>query len=185
MTIITLLFIIIAAVVVIFLLVVATRPSQFTIMRSTFMEASPDRIFPQVNNLHNWLPWSPWAKLDPNAKNTYEGPTEGVDSSFHWDGNNQVGAGRMTITQSQPDQLVRIRLDFERPFKASHTAEFTFQPQGRRTLVTWTMSGRNSFVGKAMVLLMNCDKMIGTQFEKGLADLRTIAEEDARAKVLS
>lgn len=181
----TLILSIIAAVGVLFLIVVATRPSKFTIARSTYVNAPPDRVFPHVNNLHNWQPWSPWAKLDPNAKNTYEGPNEGVDSSFRWDGNNQVGAGCMTIIESKPDRLVGIRLEFERPFKATHHVEFTFQPQGPRTFVTWTMSGHNNFVAKAVVLFMNCDKMIGGQYEKGLAGLKAVAESETSAKVLS
>ena len=161
-------------------IVVATRPSQFRVTRSAAIAAPPEVVFPQVNNLHNWEAWSPWIKLDPAAKQTYSGPAEGVGASFAWDGNNQIGAGSMTITDSQPGDLVRFRLDFLKPFKGTNIAEFTFKPEGGQTVVTWSMSGTNNFMFKAVGLFMDCDKMVGGQFEKGLADLKKLSEAEAK-----
>jgi hypothetical protein len=168
--------------VVAFVIIVASRPSQFRVTRRGAINAPPEVVFPQINNLHNWQAWSPWAKLDPSAKNSYDGPLEGVGSSFAWEGNNQVGAGRMTITDSQPHELVRFRLEFFKPFKGTNIAEFTIQPEGGQTVVTWTMSGTNNFISKAVGLFMDCEKMCGGFFEKGLADMKGIAESQAVAK---
>jgi hypothetical protein len=171
--------IILSAVVLIllvFVIVVASRPSQFRVTRATPMAAPESVVFPQVNNLHNWEAWSPWAKLDLAAKQTYDGPPEGVGASYAWAGNNKVGAGSMTITGSQPNQLVQMRLDFLKPFKATNTVEFTFKPEGGQTVVTWIMTGTNNFLAKAFGLFVDCDKMCGDFFEKGLADMKAIAE---------
>ena len=150
---------------------VAARPADFKISRSATVPAAPAVVFPHVNDLHKWQAWSPWAKLDPNAKNTYEGPPEGVGASFAWDGNRNVGAGKMTITESKANELVRFRLDFEKPMKGTNIAEFTFQAQDKGTVVTWTMTGKYGFMGKLFDMIINCEKMVGAQFEKGLADL--------------
>ena len=170
----------IAVVVVVFAVIVASRPAAFRITRSTTISAPAGTVFAQVNNLHKWEAWSPWVKLDPAAKNTYEGSPAGAGAIFSWSGNNKVGAGRMTITDSQPDNLIRIRLEFLRPFKATNTAEFTFQPEGDQTVVTWSMDGKNNFLAKAFSLFVNCDQMIGGEFEKGLADLKSVAEATAK-----
>ena len=163
-----------AVVIVGFVIFVAIRPSDFRIVRSALIGAPPDVVFPQVNDLHNWEAWSPWAKLDPNAKSTYEGPPAGNGAVFGWSGNKNIGAGRMTITESEPSALVRFRLDFFRPFKGTNLAEFTFKPEAGQTRVTWAMSGTYSFIPKAMGLFINCDKMVGDQFEKGLAELNSV-----------
>jgi len=168
--------IVIVILIAIFAVIVALQPSEFRIARSITIAAPPATVFAQVNDLHKFQDWSPWAKLDPNAKTTFTGPATGVDSAFSWDGNNNVGAGIMTNIASQPNDLVRFRLDFLKPFAGTNTAEFTFKPEGNQTVVTWSMSGTNNFVGKAMSLIMNCDKLIGTQFEKGLADLKSVSE---------
>ena len=172
----------VAVVIVAFVILVATRPSQFHVTRRGAIHAPPEVVFPQINNLHNWQAWSPWAKLDPAAKNSYDGPLEGVGSSFAWAGSNKVGEGRMTITESQPYELVRFRLEFLKPFKATNVAEFTIQPEGGQTVVTWSMSGTNNFISKAVGLFMDCDKMCGGFFEKGLADMKAIAESQVVAK---
>jgi hypothetical protein len=114
--------------------------------------------------------------MDPACKNTYEGPPAGTSANFAWAGNKKVGEGRMTITESQPADLIRIRLEFLKPFKATNTAEFTFQPEAGQTVVTWSIFGKNNFMGKAFGLIMNYDKMVGGDFEKGLASLKSIAE---------
>jgi hypothetical protein len=161
---------------VVFLIVVALQPADFRITRTATIAAPAAIVFEQVNDFHKWNAWSPWAKLDPNAKNTFEGPPAGVGSGFAWAGNNQVGEGRMTITESRPNELVLIKLEFFKPFAATNTTEFTFKPEGNQTAVTWSMFGRNNFIGKAMSLIMNCDKMIGGQFEQGLANIKAIVE---------
>jgi len=161
-------------------IVVALQPADFRVARSATIAAPPAAVFAQVHDLHNWEAWSPWAKLDPAAKNSYEGPAAGVGSAFAWAGNSEVGEGRMTITDSRPNERVTFRLDFIKPFKATNTSEFTFKPEGEQTVVTWTMSGKNNFMGKAVGLVMDCDKMLGGSFEKGLAAMKSVTETAAR-----
>ena len=165
--------IVLALVIGVLFVVAALRPAEFRVSRKGLVSAPADVVFPHVNNLHNWEAWSPWAKLDPAAKTTYSGPAEGKDAAFSWSGNNKIGEGKMTITESRPRELVRFQLDFLRPFKATNTAEFTFKPAGDQTEVTWNMSGKCNFVARLFGLFVNCDKMVGAQFEKGLADLNT------------
>jgi uncharacterized protein YndB with AHSA1/START domain len=171
---------IILAVVAVFAVLVAMRPSEFSISRSTRIDASPDVVFDLVHDFHEWEAWSPWLKLDPKAKNTYDGPAAGVGAIFEWSGNNQVGQGRMTITECRPNELIRIKLEFLKPMKAFNTAEFTFKPEGHQTVVSWTMSGGRNFVCKAFDLVLNCDKFLGNQFDKGLATMKSLAESVAR-----
>jgi hypothetical protein len=168
-----------AAVIAVFVVIVALQPSHFNYSRSATLAAAPATVFRHVNDVRLWEAWSPWAKLDPNMKVTYKGPSAGVGAVSAWAGNNDVGEGSMTITESRANELVRFRLDFVKPFAATNTAEFTFKPQGNSTVVTWSMSGENNFVCKAVGLFMNCDKMVGAEFEKGLADLKKIAEAPA------
>ena len=159
-----------------FAIVIAGRPDEFVISRATRISAPLERVFPRVNELRKWEDWSPWAKLDPGAKNTFEGPAAGVGSAMAWDGNKKVGAGKMTIIESKPSDLIRIKLEFLRPFQATNTAEFNFKPERAQTVVTWSMSGKNNLFFKAFSLLMNFDDMIGKDFEKGLASLKAVAE---------
>lgn len=166
-------------------IVVATRPAEFRYERSATMNALPSEVFAQVNNFHNWEAWSPWAKRDPNAKTAYEGPETGEGAKFSWSGNNEVGAGKMIIIESTPDKIVALRLEFLRPMKAINTAEFVFNPVGDQTQVTWSMFGKNSFVGKAFGMIVDCDKMIGKDFEQGLANLREIVESSPAAPISS
>jgi hypothetical protein len=169
------------AVVLIFVGVVAMQPADYRIVRSAMMNAPADVVFAQVNDFHKWDAWSPWAKLDPAAKNTFDGPPAGAGAGFAWSGNKDVGEGRMTITESRPNELVRIKLDFFKPMEGTCTTEFAFAPAGEgATNVTWTMAGRNSFVEKAFCLFMDMDKMVGGDFEKGLAQMRSVAEAAAR-----
>lgn len=169
------------AFIAIFLFVlIAGQPDEFIVSRSTTMAASPDRIFPHVNELKKWDAWSPWAKLDPNAKNAFEGPDAGVGSAMSWAGNKKIGEGKMTITESVPAGLIRLRLEFLKPFKATNTAEFRFMVDGKQTLVTWSMSGKSNFFFKIFGLFMDCDSMAGRDFEKGLAGLRSVAESSAK-----
>ena len=168
-----------AVIILVFVVVVAAQPTDFRITRKALISATPSTVFAQVNDLPKWQEWSPWAKLDPNAKMTYQGPSSGPGAGYTWSGNNKVGEGRMTIMESRPSELVRLRLEFLRPFKATNTAEFTFRPEGGQTAVTWTMTGQNNFMGKAFGRFVNCDKMVGGDFEKGLAQLKSIAEVTA------
>jgi uncharacterized protein YndB with AHSA1/START domain len=168
-----------ATVVVLFLVVAALQPADFRITRSATIAAPAPVVFEQFNDLHKMNEWSPWAKMDPNAKNTFDGPPIGVGSSLAWAGNNQVGEGKMTITESQPGELIRMKLEFLKPFAATNTAEFTFKPEGDRTTVTWSMSGKNGFMAKAFGLLVNCDKMVGGQFEQGFANVKSVVEKPA------
>ena len=165
--------------VVAFLVVVAMQPSEFRITRSATMSAPVTNVFSQVNNFHNWEAWSPWAKLDPAMKQTYEGPEAGAGAIYSWDGNSEVGAGRMTLLESRTNELIRIKLEFLRPFESVNSTDFSFQPQGEKsdqTTVTWTMDGKNNFVSKAFCLFMDMDKMVGGDFEKGLAQMKALVE---------
>ena len=159
---------------------VALRPSEFKVSRSIRIDAPPQLAFEQVNDLRRWEAWSPWAKLDPDAEWTYEGPPAGAGATVEWSGNRNIGKGRMTIVESHPSELVKFRLDFLKPFDSTCFAQFTFKLEGDQTVVTWSMEGKNNFVAKAMGLFMNCEKMVGGQFEKGLAQLKSLAEEAAR-----
>lgn len=169
-----------AALVAVFLVIVALQPSDFRIMRSTTISAPPAVVFAQVNDFHRWDAWSPWAKLDPAAKASFSGAPAGTGAVFDWDGNKEVGAGRMTITESRPAERIGIKLEFFKPMAGNSRAEFIFKPEGRQTAVTWSMSGTNNFMAKAVCLFMNMDKMVGGQFEQGLAALKTISEAAAK-----
>jgi hypothetical protein len=166
----------IAFIALIFFVVIAGRPDEFGVSRSAKISAAPGKVFPHVNDLHKWQAWSPWAKLDPDAKNSFAGADSGVGATMSWDGNKKIGAGRMTITGSELNELIRFKLEFIRPFKATNTAEFTFKPEGDQTIVTWSMTGKNNFFFKTFGLLVNCDDMIGKDFEKGLAAMKSVAE---------
>jgi len=158
-------------------ILIAGQPDEFVVTRAATFSAPPDKLFPHVNDLHLWQAWSPWAKLDPNAKTTFSGPDAGVGAAMAWEGNGKVGTGKMTITASQPGESVRFRLEFQKPMQATNTAEFTFRPDGKQTIVTWTMEGKNSLMGKIFGLFMNCEKMCGCQFESGLASLKSLTEK--------
>lgn len=166
-------------IIVAFIIIVATRPDEFHVARSATISATPEAIFPHVNELKKWEAWSPWAKLDPNAKSTFEGPEAGTGAVMAWAGNSDVGEGRMTITESRPNELVQFKLEFFKPMAGVSTAEFAFKPDGQQTTVTWSMSGKNNFMAKAISLFMDCDKMVGGQFEQGLASIKAIAEATA------
>jgi hypothetical protein len=168
------------AVVAAFAAFVALQPSEYRVARSATIAAPAPDVFAQVNDFHKWDAWSPWAKLDPNAKTTFEGASAGEGAIFTWAGNRDIGEGRMTLTQSRPVELIRIRLDFVQPMAGTSTAEFTFKPEGDRTAVTWAMFGQNNFVSRAICLFMNQDKMLGGYFEKGLENLRAVAEAAIR-----
>ncbi len=168
-------FIVLAVLLAGFLIYVATRPAAFRYTRGLAINAAPETLFPHINDLRQFQEWNPWAKAEPDIKLTYSGPGSGPGSSYDWTGK-KTGEGTMTITESQPNQLVRARMDFRKPFTATHTAEFTLKPEGSQTLVTWSLYGDNNFLGKLFGVLMNGDKMCGDQFEQGLAALKDIVE---------
>jgi hypothetical protein len=167
---------VVGVLVVAFVVFVALQPSQFRITRKATISAPAPVVFAQVNDFHNWEAWSPWAKLDPTAKNSFEGPSSGTDAVFRWSGNDQIGEGRMTIRESRPSELIKIELEFIRPMTGKSDVKFGFEPVNDQTTVTWSMTGENNFIGKAVCLFMNMDKTIGGDFDKGLALLKTAAE---------
>ena len=166
----------IAVVLIAAVLFVATRPSGVPIRRSARIDAAPDRIFPLINDLRQWQKWSPYEDIDPNLKRDYSGAASGEGAVYAWEGNEKVGAGRMQITRAAHPQKIDIALEFFKPFKGSNRAEFTLQPAGGQTEVTWTLIGGNSLMCKVMGLFMNMDKMIGGHHEKGLLRLKQVAE---------
>jgi len=153
----------IAVAIVIFLIVAAMQPKDTQFSRSATMNAAPAAVFAEVNDLHQWEAWSPWAKIDPNAKMTYEGPESGVGAIARWSSeSNDVGVGSMIIEESRPDELIRTRCDFEKPFPGVCWGEFTFKPEGNQTVVTWTMIAKDrNLMCKAVGLIFNCEKMVG------------------------
>ncbi|QQR80491.1 MAG: SRPBCC family protein [Deltaproteobacteria bacterium] len=154
----------------------ATRPDDFRITRSINIAAPADVVFSHINDLHAWQAWSPWAKKDPKAQVSYAGPETGVDSSFHWAGNSDVGEGTMTIIESRPGQLVRFQLDFLKPFKATNNSEFVLNATQDGTTVSWSMYGKNNFISKVIGIFMDCKKMVAPDFEQGLLNLKSVAE---------
>jgi len=162
-----------------FLIVVAVQPSEYSVTRSTAVAAPASAVFPAVNELRRWERWSPWEGLDPAMKRTFDGPPAGVNATYSWVGNDKVGEGRMTITESKPNEAVRLRLDFEKPMKDTCDVVFSFKEDAGKTNVSWTMSGHKNFVAKAFCLFMNMDKMLGGEFDKGLAALKKETEAPA------
>ena len=174
-----LLLITLATLLIAFLGIVATRPSDFRVTRSTAISAPPPIIFAQVDDLTKWETWSPWDKMDPTLKKTFGRTSAGAGAGYSWIGNKKVGEGRMTIAESRPNEFIRIHLEFLKPFKATSTAEFTFKPEGDQTIVTWSTFGKNNFMAKAFWLFVDLDKMMGGEFAKGLAQLKLLAEAAA------
>jgi hypothetical protein len=155
---------------------VSQQPAKFRIERSTVIEAPASAVFGLVDDFHRWPAWSPWAKLDPAMTMKIEGA--GVGSTYEWSGNRKVGAGRMTIVESQANRRVGLELQFLRPMKATNQGEFKFEPTGQSTRVTWSTSGSNDFMGKLFAFFVDMDKMVGGDFERGLAALKGLAEQN-------
>jgi hypothetical protein len=165
-----------AVIIVVLIVIVALQPSEYRVARSATISAPSAAVFAQVNDFHKWEAWNPWGKIDPAMKQAFEGAPAGIGAIHTWTGNKEVGEGRMTITESRPSELIRINLEFFKPFAGNSIAEFTFRPEGNQTAVTWSMAGQNNLMAKAIHLFMNMDKMIGGQFEKGLADMKSVVE---------
>ena len=160
----------------------ATQPDTFRVQRSAHMNAPPEKVFSLVNNLQSWAAWSPWEKIDPAMKRTYGGAASGQGAWYEWEGNREVGKGRMEITKASPPSQVVIKLDFIEPFEAHNTAEFTLEDKGGSTNVTWAMHGPNPYMAKVIHLVVNMDSMVGKQFEAGLANLKTLVEKRKRSR---
>ena len=163
--------------IVVVLVLAARKPAGFRIERATSIKAPPDKIFALINDFRNWRAWSPWERMDPNLRRSYGGAERGEGAVYEWEGNSKVGKGRMEIVEAPPPSRVAIKLDFLKPFEAHNTAEFTLVPRGESTEVTWAMHGPNLFIGKVMGVFMSMDRMIGKDFEAGLANLKTAAEQ--------
>ena len=161
--------------------VIAMQPDTFLVSRTTSIAAPLAEVFALVNDFHKWEKWSPWEKLDPAIKTTFEGAPSGTGAIYAWVGNDKVGEGRQTILESKAGELVRIKLEFVKPFASVADTEFAFSGDGNATTVTWIMKGENNFISKGFCLFMGgMDKVIGPDFEKGLAQLKSLAESAAQ-----
>jgi len=169
----------IVTVLVVFVVLVAVQPAEFRIERSITISAPQSVVFSLVNDLHSFNEWNPWAKKDPAMEQSYEGPAAGPGAIYRWSGNADVGAGSMTITESHANEGVELELAFRKPMRATNAVEFTFRPNGEQTVVTWSMSGEKDMTAKAIHLVMDMDKMVGGDFERGLADMKSLAESRA------
>ncbi len=155
----------------------ATKPDTFHVQRTTAIQASAEKIFPLVNNFHNHSSWSPWEKKDPAMKKTLSGSENGKGAVYAWEGNSDVGKGNIEITDSVPTSKVMMTLNMMTPFEAHNIVEFTLAPNGDSTEVTWAMHGPQSYVMKVMSVLIDCDNMVGKDFEAGLASMKALAEK--------
>lgn len=154
----------------------ATRPDSFRVERSTVIAAPPDRVFALIDDLHGFNRWNPWLRKDPAARGTYSGPERGPGARYAWE-SNEVGTGSMTVVESAAPSHVGLQLDFIKPFEGHNQATFTLQPEGDGTRVTWAMFGPAPFLSKLMDVVVGMDRMIGPDFEAGLAALKTLAEQ--------
>ena len=159
------------------LIYAATRPDSFRIQRSTTIKAPPEKIFPLINDFQGWRAWSPWENLDPALKRSYSGPRSGKRAVYAWEGNNDVGHGRMEIDESTAPSKIVIKLDFLKPFEAHNIAEYTLAKQGDATNVTWAMHGPSPYLAKLLGVFCSMDSMVGSKFEEGLANLKALAEK--------
>ena len=157
----------------------ATKPDTFRVQRSASIKAPPEKIFPLINDYHNWVAWSPYEKKDPTMKRTFGATAAGKGATYSWDGNKDIGQGSMEIQDSVPPSRITIKLDFVKPFEAHNIVDFTLQPEGDSTKVTWDMHGPAPYFSKVMQVFINMDKMVGADFEAGLASLKALAEKPA------
>jgi hypothetical protein len=169
--------VVLAIAIAVVLILAMTKPDTFSVRRATTVEAAPEKIFPLINDFHQWGTWSPYETRDPAMKRSYSGAESGKGAVYGWDGNNNVGSGRMEILDTSAPTKIVIKLDFFRPFEGHNTAEFTMLPQGDATNLTWLMHGPARFMSKVMQVFMNMDNMIGRDFEIGLANLKKLTEK--------
>jgi uncharacterized protein YndB with AHSA1/START domain len=168
--------IIIVVLVAAILVLASTKPDAFRVQRATSIAAPPEKIFALINDLRSWRAWSPYEKKDAAMKRTLSGATEGKGAAYEWEGNKDVGKGRMEITEASPSSKVTLKLDFVKPFEGHNIVEFTLEPNGDSTHVTWAIHGPSPYTAKVMGIFINMDSMIGKDFEAGLANLKTVAE---------
>jgi uncharacterized protein YndB with AHSA1/START domain len=169
--------IVLAIAIAIVLILAATKPDTFQVQRSATIKAPPEKIYPLIYDFNQWKGWSPWENRDPAMKRTYSGAAAGEGAVYAWDGNKNVGSGRMEILDASAPSKIVIKLDFLKPFEAHNTAEFTMLPQGDATNLTWLMHGPAPFISKLMHVFMNIDRMVGKDFEAGLANLKRLTEK--------
>jgi carbon monoxide dehydrogenase subunit G len=155
----------------------ATRPDSFSVRRAASIQASPEKIFPLINDFSRWSAWSPYEKKDPAMKRSFSGPAAGKGAVYAWEGNGDVGQGRMEIADAVAPSRVTLKLDFVKPFEAHNRVDFTLEPKGGATEVTWAMDGPMPFISKVVTLFVDMDRMVGGDFEAGLANLKAIAEK--------
>jgi uncharacterized protein YndB with AHSA1/START domain len=169
--------VVLAVAIAIILILAVTKPDRFSVQRATTIKAPAERIFPLINDFHQWGGWSPYENRDPAMKRSYSGAASGKGAVYAWDGNSNVGSGRMEILDASAPAKIVIKLDFFKPFEGHNTAEFTMLPQGDATSVTWLMHGPAPFISKVMQVFMNIDTMVGKDFEAGLANLKNLTEK--------
>ena len=170
------LWLLLIAVVGVVLLYANSRPDTFRVERRATIQAPPERVFAMLNDFREWMAWSPWEKLDPAMQRTYGGAERGVGATYAWSGNKKAGAGQMTITAAEPSTRLGIRLEFTKPFASTNTTEFALTPGAGGTTVSWVMQGPCPFLFRLFGAFLNMDRMIGPDFEAGLANLKAIAE---------
>ncbi len=168
--------VIIAILIIALLDIASVKPDTFSLVRSADIKAPPEKVFAQLNDFKNWVAWSPWEKMDLEMKKTFKGPASGKGSYYSWIGNKKVGEGNMEIIRSEPSKVVELNLNFLKPFKASNITQFALTPQGSSTHVRWEMRGPLNLFMKVMHMFMNMDKMVGKDFEQGLANLKAVSE---------
>jgi uncharacterized protein YndB with AHSA1/START domain len=169
--------VVIAVAIAAVLIIAATRADKFSVQRAATINAPAEKVFPLIADFHEWRKWSPWEDRDPDLKRSYSGNERGKGAIYAWDGNKNVGSGRMEILEANAPSLVKIQLDFLKPFEAHNIAEFTMLPQGSATNLIWVMSGPAPFMSKVMQVFMSFDKMVGKDFEAGLAKIKSNAEK--------
>jgi uncharacterized protein YndB with AHSA1/START domain len=169
--------VIVALAIAVVLILASRKPDTFRVQRATSIKAAPENIFPLIEDFHQWQSWSPYENRDLAMQRTFSGAERGKGAVYAWNGNKNVGSGRMEILDAPPPGKVVIKLDFLKPFEAHNTAEFTLLPQGDTTTVTWLMHGPASFMVKVMHLFINMDNMVGKDFAVGLANLKRITEK--------
>jgi uncharacterized protein YndB with AHSA1/START domain len=169
--------IILAVAIVAVLIIASTKPDKFSVQRAAVIDAPAEKVFPLIADFHEWRKWSPWEDRDPDLKRSYGGAERGKGATYAWEGNRNVGSGRMEILEASSPSLVKIQLDFLKPFEAHNIAEFTMLPHGHATHLSWVMSGPAPFMSKVMQVFMSFDNMIGKDFEAGLAKIKSNAEK--------
>ena len=155
----------------------ATKPDTFRVQRAASIKAPPEKVFALINDFNRWAVWSPWEKKDPAMKRTFGAVTSGKGARYAWEGNKDVGQGSMEIAESVPPSKVTLKLDFVKPFEAHNMVEFTLEPKGDATNVTWAMQGPTPYFAKIIHVFINMDNMVGKDFETGLANLKSTAEK--------